>query len=66
MSAVQRLPSVAAANWVHGAWHEAVIGSPSSTAASMAGIEMAAVIQLLGLQVLLEISFETQQFEGMN
>jgi hypothetical protein len=63
---LQRLRPVAAANWVHGAWHEAVIGSPSSTAASMAGIEMAAVIQLLGLQVLLEISFETQQFEGMN
>ena len=44
-SAVQRLPSVAPGSWVHSAWYEAVIGSPSSTAASMTGIKKAAVIQ---------------------
>src|SRR5450830_291402 len=45
-SSTQRLPSVAAGSWVHGAWHEAVIGLPGSAEASMTGIEGAAVIQL--------------------
>jgi hypothetical protein len=44
-TAVQRLRSVAAGSWVHGAWHEAVIGSPGGAASSMTGIEGAAVIQ---------------------
>lgn len=39
------MPSVAAEGWVHGAWREAVIDSPSSTAVSMKGIERVAVIQ---------------------
>ena len=43
---LQRLPSVAAGNWVHGAWYEAVIGIPSSGAVSMTGIVEAAVVQL--------------------
>lgn len=45
---MQRVPSVAAGSWVHGAWHEAVIGSPGGPAASMTGIEGAAVIVLGG------------------
>ena len=31
--------TVAPGNCVHGTWHEAVIGFPSSTTASMTGIE---------------------------
>jgi hypothetical protein len=45
-SDVQRQPSVGPGSCVHGAWREAVIGSSSSTAASMTGIERAAVVQL--------------------
>jgi len=52
-SALQRLPTVAAEGWVHGAWRKAVIGSPSSTAASMTGIERVAVIQTGSPQVAL-------------
>jgi hypothetical protein len=36
---VQRLQPFAAGSWVHGAWHEAVIGLPGNAAASMTGVE---------------------------
>jgi hypothetical protein len=42
----KRLLPVAAENWVHGAWYEAVIGIHSSGAVSMTGIVEAAVVQL--------------------
>jgi len=57
MSDTQRLLSVAAGSRVHGARHEAVIGLPGSAAASMAGIERAAVTQR---------GIECQLVEGMN
>lgn len=45
MAALQRLLSVAPESCVHGTWYEADIGSSSSTAASMTGIERGTVIQ---------------------
>jgi hypothetical protein len=66
ISALQRLPSVAAGSWVHGAWHEAVIGLPCSAAASMTGIEGAAVIQLGRPQVPLQIAVERQLLKWPN
>jgi hypothetical protein len=38
-SGFKRLPSVVAGTWVHGAWHEAVIGSPGNVTASMTSID---------------------------
>jgi len=42
---VQREPPVAPESCAHVGWHEAVIGSPSSMAESMTGMESAAVIR---------------------
>lgn len=42
---MQRLPSVAVRCWVHGARHEAGIGSTGNAAVSMTDISGAAVIQ---------------------
>lgn len=42
---MQRLEPVAPGSWVLRAWHEAGTGSPSSTVASVTGIDMGAVIQ---------------------
>lgn len=44
-TALQRLPTVALGIFVHGTWHEDVIGSTGSAAGSMTGIEGVAVIQ---------------------
>lgn len=44
-SAMQRSPSVAIGNRVHGTWHEAVIGLRDSATASTTGVEGAEVIQ---------------------
>lgn len=66
MSELQRLEPVAPGSWVHGAWHEAVIGSPGSTAASMTGIEGAAVIQHDKPQVPHQIEVERQLLERLN
>jgi hypothetical protein len=63
---MQRLEPVAPGSWVHGAWHEAVIGSPGSTAASMTGIEGAAVIQRNRLQVSHQIEVDRQLLERLN
>ena len=63
---MQRLPSVLAKSWVHGAWHEAVIGLPGRSAASMTGIVGAAVIQLGRPQVSLLIAAQRQLLEGLN
>ena len=43
VASVQRLEPVAPGSWVLRAWHEAVIGSPSSTVASVTGIVKACV-----------------------
>ncbi len=34
---MQRLPSVAAGSWVHGTWHEAVIGTSGNAAVAVPG-----------------------------
>ena len=65
ISALQRLLPVAAGSWVHGAWHEAVIGLPGIAAASMTGIEGAAVIQLGRPQAPFQIAVECQLLEGL-
>jgi hypothetical protein len=53
---VKRLPSVAVVSWGPGAWHKAVIGSLGSAAASMTGIEGAAVIERDGPRHSLRLS----------
>ena len=65
-AALQRLPSSEAGNWVHGAWHEAVIGSAGSEATGMTGIEGAAVIQLGRPHVPFQIAVECRLLEGLN
>ena len=65
MSGTQRVPSVAAWSWVHGAWHETVIGLPGIATASMTGIEGAAVIQLGRPQAPFQIAVECQLLEGL-
>lgn len=66
LAVVQRLASVAAGSWVHGAWHEAVIGLPGSAATSMTGIVGAAVIPRGRLQVLVQMAVESQLLGGLN
>lgn len=64
---MQRLEPVAPESWVRGAWHEAVIGSPRSTAAaSTTGIKEAAVIQRDRPQVPHQIEVERQLLERLN
>lgn len=63
---LQRQPSVAPGDCVHGAWHEAFIGSPSSTAASMTGIERASVIQLADHRLLRQLVVECPLHKGSN
>lgn len=66
VGAMQRWPSFAALDWLHGAGPKAVIGSPGGGTASMTGIEGTSVIQRAGGCLLRQLKVGSQLFEQTN